>query len=193
MKVLLKLVVLAAIASIPALQPPSTHGAEHAYVGSKKCRPCHIKEYRAWANTKMASALDILKPGQREDVKESHGLDPNKDYSTDSTCLPCHTTGYGKQGGFVDMKTTPDLAGIGCEMCHGPGGTYVADEYMSLKNKNYKKADLLAVGLAEVGEQTCIGQCHNENNPTNPNENFDYATRKNDGIHQIFPLKYKHE
>jgi hypothetical protein len=193
MKLLWKLAALAAVASIPFLQTPRTHGAEHDYIGSKKCRPCHIKEYRSWADTKMASALDSLKPGQRTDVKESHGLDPNKDYSTDETCLPCHTTGYGKPGGFVDIKTTPDLAGIGCEMCHGPGGTYVADEYMSLKNKNYKRADLLAVGLMDVDEQTCIGQCHNENNPTNPSEQFDYATRKNDGIHQIYPLKYNHE
>jgi hypothetical protein len=187
-------VVVAGItAVIPFLTVASTKGAEHAFIGNRKCRACHIKEYRSWEETKMAKALDILKPGQRAEAKTAAGLDPNKDYSSDAKCLPCHTTGHGKEGGFVDVESTPNHVGVGCEMCHGAGGTYVQDQYMSLKNKNYKKAELLAVGLMDVTAETCTGQCHNENNPTNPDEVFDYETKKNEGIHEIFPLKYEHE
>jgi hypothetical protein len=195
MKKLLKLAVLSAAAAslIPVLSVTTTKGAEHAFIGNRKCRTCHIKEYRSWEGTKMAKALDILKPGQGKEAKTAARLDPDKDYSTDAECLPCHTTGYGKEGGFVDVESTPNHVGVGCEMCHGAGGTYVQDQYMSLKNKNYKRADLLAVGLMVVTEATCVDQCHNENNPTNPNEDFDYETRKTEGIHEIFPLKYEHE
>jgi hypothetical protein len=196
MKDLVKLAVAVAVtvALIPLLPAVSTKGAEHSFLGNRKCRTCHIKEYRSWEGTKMAKALDILKPGQRAEAKTAAGLDPDKDYSKDAKCLPCHTTGHGKDGGFVDVESTPNHVGVGCEMCHGAGGTYVQDQYMSLKNKNYKKAELVAVGLVgEITAETCTGQCHNENNPTNPDEVFDYETRKNEGIHEIFPLKYEHE
>jgi hypothetical protein len=194
MRYLLKLAaVVVAVALIPLLPAASTKGAEHSFVGNKKCRTCHIKEFRSWSETKMAKALDILEPGQRKEAKTAAGLDPDKDYSTDAECLPCHVTGYGKEGGFVDVESTPNHVGVGCEMCHGAGGSYVQDQYMTLKNKNYKKADLLAVGLMDVTAETCMGQCHNENNPTNPDEAFDYETRKNEGIHENYPLKYKHE
>jgi Cytochrome c554 and c-prime len=184
------LIVVAALgASLAALAAEG----EHAYVGSQKCKACHIKEYKSWSETKMANAIDILKPGGAADAKKAAGLDPAKDYTHDKTCLPCHTTGYGKTGGFVDMETTPALAGVGCEMCHGPGGTYTQKQYMSLQNKAYKKADLVAVGLvAEVGAAQCTG-CHNEKNPAAPKPyKFDYAAKKDQGMHENFPLKYPH-
>lgn len=166
---------------------------EHAYIGSKKCMTCHIKEYKSWSETKMAKAMDTLKPGAAVEAKKAAGLDPTKDYTQDKTCLPCHTTGYGKPGGFVDMATTPTLAGVGCEMCHGPGGTYTGKQYMSLQNKEYKKAEVVAVGLvAEVGAAQCTG-CHNDKNPAAPKPyKFDYAAQKDKGMHEKFPLKYQH-
>ena len=192
---LLKYALVVAVAAAACLLFSNAKAAEHAYIGSKKCRVCHIKEYRSWTETKMAKAFDILKPGQRKDIKLEHGLDPDKDYTKDATCLPCHTTGYGKPGGFADIESTPDLVGVGCEMCHGAGGTYVQDQYMSLKNKNYKKAELVAVGLiGEITAETCVDSCHNPDNPTagDPYE-FKFEERKDEGLHEMFPLKYKHE
>jgi len=166
---------------------------ENAYVGSKKCKMCHIKEWNSWSGTKMAKAFDQLKPGASAEAKKAAGLDPAKDYTTDATCLPCHTTGYGHQGGFVDMEKTPDLAGVGCETCHGPGGTYVQNPYMSLSNKEFKRADLEAVGLvASITETQCV-TCHNTKSPfVGDDYVFDFAKRKDQGTHEKFPLKYQH-
>ncbi|MCP4662052.1 MAG: hypothetical protein GY856_42155 [bacterium] len=162
----------------------------HAYVGNKNCKKCHLKQFKSWAETAMAKTFDTLKPGAAAEAKKAAGLDPYKDYSTDPHCLGCHTVGYGKKGGFVDIATTPNHVGAGCEMCHGPGGTYVQVQYMSLKNKEYKKADLVAVGLVDkVGEAQCVF-CHNHKSPTRGE--LDYATEGQEGIHELFPLRYYH-
>ncbi len=167
--------------------------AQHAYAGSKSCKKCHLKEWKSWAETTMAQAFDILAPGVRAEEKKAADLDPDKDYTTDATCVRCHTTGYGEPGGFVDLATTPELAGVGCESCHGPGGTYIQDQYMSLKNKEYKKAEVVAVGMvAEVGAEQCTG-CHNAESPfVAEGFVFDFAANREQGTHEQFPLKYQH-
>ena len=166
---------------------------EHEFVGVKNCKKCHLKEWKSWSLTQMAQAYETLKPGIAVEAKTSAGLDPEQDYTQDDNCIACHVTGYGKPGGFVDFETTPDLAGVGCESCHGPGGTYTQDEFMSLKNKEYKLADLVAVGLVEkVSAEQCTG-CHNSESPfVIEGYVFDFESTKDKGMHESFPLKYSH-
>lgn len=166
---------------------------EHAYIGSKKCKKCHLKQYKSWAETKMANAFELLKPGGDIEEKTAAGLDPEKDYTTDEKCLPCHVTGYGQDGGFVDIETTPNLAGVGCEMCHGAGGTYSQDQYMSTKNKKYIKANIVAVGMVDtVSEDQCV-VCHNTDSPfVGDDYVFDFEKRRSDGSHKNFELKHEH-
>jgi hypothetical protein len=154
---------------------------------------CHLKEWKSWSRTRMAKSFGMLKPDVRPTAKKAAGLDPAKDYTKDKTCLACHATGLGKPGGFVDFETTPDLAGVGCEVCHGPGGTYLQDQYMTLKNKEYKKEQLVAVGLVgEITEERCR-TCHNTDSPVIGDDYvFDFELRKLSGMHEIFPLKYQH-
>ena len=42
---------------------------EHAYIGAKKCKMCHLKEYNSWAETKMAKSFELLKPGVGADAE----------------------------------------------------------------------------------------------------------------------------
>lgn len=167
--------------------------SQHDYVGSQQCRKCHIKEFRSWEQTKMANVFDLLKPGARAEQKVAAGLDPDKNYSKDAECLPCHTVGYGKPGGFVDLDTTPKHAGVGCEMCHGPGGTYIKDGYMTLKNKEYKRDELVAVGLVDTISAEQCTSCHNEESPfVEEGFVFDFDGQIELGMHEKYPLKYEH-
>jgi hypothetical protein len=164
---------------------------DHAYVGTKDCKKCHIKQWKSWSETKMANAFDTLKPGVVAERKTELGLDPDQDYTTDENCVKCHVTGLGAEGGFVSEADTPELVGIGCEVCHGPGGTYTQDGNMTLKNKEYKKADLVAVGLVDtVNEAQCV-VCHNEDVPIE-GYTFDFEAKKAEGTHESYELKYAH-
>lgn len=190
----LRYAVILVVAAVGSFGYGSAAGAEeHAYVGNKKCKICHLKEWKSWSETKMAKAFDLLKPGERADAKKTAGLDPGKDYTKDTTCLPCHATGYGEEGGFVDIETTPKHSGVGCEMCHGAGGTYIQAQYMSLKNKEYQKDDIVKVGMVgEITMEQCV-TCHNTESPfVGDNYVFDFEMNKEKGTHQKFPLKYKH-
>ena len=185
------LVCLLTLALLVSFGYVSAVGAEeHSYTGSKKCKMCHMKEWKSWAETKMAQTFDVLKPGERAEAKQKAGLDPEKDYTTDETCVACHVTGFGTPGGFVDITSTPELAGVGCEVCHGPGGTYTKSEYMSLKNKNYKKADVVAVGMVDTVSESQCTVCHNTDNPLVGDDYvFDFEAKKEQGTHAKFPLK----
>lgn len=167
---------------------------EFSYVGTKNCKKCHLKEWKSWSQTGMAQTYDKLKPGTAAEAKVAAGLDPQTDYTTDENCVRCHVTGYGKPGGFVDIETTPDLAGVGCEMCHGPGGTYTQDDKMSLKNKEYKRSEIVAAGMVEkVSADQCVG-CHNPESPfVVEGYVFDFEEQKTQGTHESYPLKYNHD
>ncbi len=172
----------------------------YSYVGSKKCKKCHIKQHKSWAKTRMANALDILKPGKSKEMKEKFHLDANKDYSTDPACLRCHTTGFGQQGGYAvpdpadkkSVRAAKKLAGVGCESCHGPGSEYVKvfDEILKSK-RTYKVEELYAVGLRKIDASVCL-TCHNDESPTvEKGDTFDYEKRKEDGTHEHLPLKQR--
>ncbi len=160
------------------------------YTGAGRCRPCHLQQAKSWEQTKMAKAFELLKPGVAAEVKRAHNIDPTKDYTGDPNCVSCHVTGYGQPGGFVSAEKTPNLAGVQCEVCHGPGGRYVKPGLMSLQNKEYKRSVLVAAGLVVPSAETCK-QCHNKKSPFY--QPFDFVARVHQGIHAHEPLKYKHD
>lgn len=164
-----------------------------SFVGAKKCRACHLKQFQTWEQTRMAKSFELLKAGAHADAKTKMKVDPQKDYTHDEKCLPCHTTGYGKPGGFVSVEKTPELVGVQCESCHGAGGEYLKEGFMTLKNKDYKRADLLKAGLVVPTAETCTSQCHNPKSPFVTKDSvFNFEERKKKGTHEHIPLKYTH-
>lgn len=120
-KNLFRAVLLAAI--LPMTAP--TQGAE--YVGVKVCSKCHYDQGDAWKLTAHAKAFESLKPGVKAVAKTKAKLDPATDYSANKDCLVCHVTGLGEPGGYradMDAESAKQLAGVGCEACHGAGGAY---------------------------------------------------------------------
>ena len=101
------LIVLLAAVAAQAQQEPS-------YVGSARCGECHDEQYEFYTkNSKKARSWHSVERMQRK-------LTPAELES----CYDCHTTGHGRSGGFVSHETTPQLADVGCETCHGPGGRH---------------------------------------------------------------------
>jgi len=124
------------------LLPTTAH-----YVGSATCQSCHPGEHGTWAKQPHARASAVILA---------------KGKGADADCLRCHTTGYGLPGGFPKdgaLAKHPDLAAVGCESCHGPGGDHV-------KPDAPKRGTILSLGDKC---DTCVvlqicGSCHDDAN-----------------------------
>ena len=112
--------------------------ADATYLGVKKCKSCHFKEYKGWKKMKHAKAWDNLPEADRKKAK----------------CVGCHVTGIGRPGGFVDEEKTPKLTGVQCESCHGPGSAHAKAADDDKEEAEIKKA------INKVPQNTCI-KCHN--------------------------------
>ena len=168
------------------------------YIGAKKCKACHIKWYKAWEKTAMANSFENLKPNVKAEEKKKAGLDPAKDYTTDAKCLKCHTTGYGKPGGFKNMTETPKLVNVQCEACHGPGSNYKAvmkKNKKTWKETGYTSDELKSIGLIipSEDEKGCL-VCHGGDSPFSEKVDAKYKFNFKERLektHKHFPLKYK--
>ncbi len=96
----------------------SSFAAGKLYVGPEVCKECHEDEYISFKKyaKKNHSYESILK--MKAGLREEEFLE----------CLVCHTTGYGRPGGFVSEEKTPHLKEVSCETCHGPGSVHAESE-----------------------------------------------------------------
>ena len=85
-------------------------GEEAVYVGMGKCKSCHPEHVETYSEWKYAKNFRIL---------EMRGKDH------DPECLRCHTTGYGRVGGFKSVEATPHMKNVQCEACHGPASLHL--------------------------------------------------------------------
>ena len=177
----------------PTATPPAAPRWKDAFVGPATCKTCHFKEAKAWAKTPLAKSMDSLRPTAAADAvrfekKKRAGLDPARDYSTDATCLACHTTGHGGEGGYpADPSATPAataraaaMGSVSCESCHGPGARYAkfkSDTLAASPDGKIAIADLTPLGLVRPDAAVCA-TCHNERNPTHADDKFDYETAR---------------
>ncbi len=195
------------IAPANALQEPAAEVKKKVptYVGSMACRKCHGDQHKSWKKTKMAKVFDLLKPGERAEAKTKAGLDPTKDYTRDETCLPCHTTGWGKPGGYKippkgdtpeakkAQKAAAAMEGVQCESCHGPASHAV--DYKK-KNAEYKWDDVVKAesisGMLYPDEKMCTN-CHNTTSPfVDKDYKFEFEKRKEEGTHQHYKMESDH-
>ena len=116
----------------------SAWATEKIYIGSAVCAECHEKEYNSFTSfsKKAHSFASILKLKKGLTEAEFKG------------CFACHTTGYGRPGGFSSLEETPELSNLGCESCHGPG---------SLHQKSEDPEDI----IRKIGIELCT-DCHNQ-------------------------------
>lgn len=128
-----------AMASNPFAQSrPETTGA---FTGSERCGSCHEEAYAIWKKSRHAHAFDIL-------VDENQNFNPR--------CVGCHTIGFGKPSGFVNVRSTPGLVHVGCESCHGPSRDH---------------PDVIEAGFGRATSTGCV-TCHTKDN----SPEFDPAT-----------------
>ena len=103
------------------------------YAGEEQCKTCHVAEHKKWFDSQHAIAYEEL-----EGVNKAF----------DPACIVCHTVGFGKPGGFVDMSLTPHLLNVQCENCHGAAKAHAESMGKEpVTNHNWPK------------EKIC-GQCH---------------------------------
>jgi hypothetical protein len=72
-------------AAPPGLAPVDLGAAAVGFVGADVCKQCHSAAHAAWLTTKHHDALRFL-----AEVKQDRN----------PQCLPCHTVGFGKPGGY---------------------------------------------------------------------------------------------
>jgi hypothetical protein len=95
-------------------------GPAPSYAGSQFCLDCHRSTHAAVMDTAHTRAFTnssfVMQGGQ-----------------TNSSCLACHTVGYGLPTGFPATNQngastfSTRLAGVQCENCHGPAGRHAAN------------------------------------------------------------------
>ena len=116
-----------------ALNAPLIYsGKSGKFVGSEQCGICHSEISASWRKTAHATSIESLKKTGQENLP---------------ACVKCHVTGYELDGGFIDYDLTPEMAGVQCESCHGPGSGHVANP---------------AAGMTKNGGAELCRQCHTE-------------------------------
>lgn len=111
-KIILCVVLLSCSVVVSMVAVDAEPSPDAAYQSIENCKMCHSDKFEQWSGMGHARAYDLLIAVGKQNSPE---------------CLPCHTTGYGKKGGYVDEATTPDLKNVQCESCHGPGENHMGD------------------------------------------------------------------
>jgi len=128
-------------------------GPQANYGGSQSCVACHSPLVHSEAATQHAAAF-------------SDPFFASEGGLTNRSCWVCHSVGLNAPTGFVNKKTTPNLAGVQCENCHGPAALHAANPL-----------DPTARPRVEIAATVC-GGCHQGfNQPTFPEwQSSEHAT-----------------
>ncbi len=131
---------------------------EFEYIGAAKCKTCHNKpakgaQYKQWAESKHAHAMESLKG----------------DEASDPACLACHSTAGAVDENLIATLTVKE--GVSCESCHGPGSAYKSNTVMKSREKSMEK------GLILPTKEVCLA-CHNDKSPHYKGFNYEEYLEK---------------
>ena len=159
-----------------ATKVPAAGTAKAAdYIGTAKCKMCHMKQHKAWLETKHASALVNLQkadPKVTAEMSAKFKIELKGTAAQTDGCVGCHVTGFHLTGGYpaADSAKTAAVSNVACEACHGPGSLHAAAPTAE-KKKFIAKA---------VGAAMCM-QCHTP--ALSPN--FKYEEYVKRGVHVV--------
>jgi hypothetical protein len=145
------------------------------YVGTNKCKMCHIKQHKAWAETRHAKAwMGLVQADSNVAAERAAAMKVEMTGVPTATdgCVSCHVTGFHLAGGYpqADSTKTANVANVTCEACHGPGSLHVSAA-MADKKKFINKA---------VTAKMCM-QCHTAT--ASPNFKFEEYVKR--GVHTV--------
>ncbi len=154
------------------------------YVGDAVCGTCHPTELAAlkagW-HAKALAPLATAARGHWSVPKHKRGVVGLRK----PQCLRCHVTGYGKPGGFPHAAPADPLrhpmAGVGCEMCHGPGKAHADDP------KRPRAIARLGGTCNECNVLPICRLCHDDRN----SPHFDYKAALPKASHPVGKAKTK--
>ncbi|HCY86400.1 MAG TPA: cytochrome C [Desulfobacteraceae bacterium] len=147
--------IISAVGLALTMDNAGANAGENAYVGSAACKECHQEQYDNFmAHSKKANSFSSIKKMEKKLTPEEY-----------QECFECHTTGYGKPGGFISEKQTPQVKDAGCEVCHGPGSLHI------------ESGDPEDIKL-DMGLENCR-TCHNQERV----EDFDFKPLMYGGAH----------
>lgn len=158
-----------------ATKVPAASVAGADYLGANKCRMCHMKQAKAWAETPHAKALSLLTTADPKVVAEIAAklkVEVKGPADKSEACIGCHVTGFQLAGGYpgADSTKTEQLSNVTCEACHGPGG----------KHTTAPAAEKKKFIAGAVSEAMCRS-CHTpEMSPK-----FNYEEYKKKGVHTV--------
>ncbi len=136
------------------------------YVGSDACHDCHLPQSEHWSETRHAEAWETLEETDR--LRES-------------TCIPCHVTGFTGHEYVPERLVGYDSRGVGCEACHGPGEVHIMyQEYIiyGTLTDEVRGEDLEDPIILRPSEDVCLA-CH----VAPYDEGWMYATKMNRILH----------
>ena len=144
---------------------PMAEQVRQKYTGANSCRGCHGEVFSRWIETKHAHAMHALE-------EKSKQFDPE--------CVRCHSTGFRKPSGFINLNVNPELANVQCEQCHGAGNLHVL--FRQKGETEVSKLGSVALERArnygKVRVTTCL-QCHT----VERDDDFSYREGDLTGIH----------
>lgn len=152
-----------------AKETPTLMRGPFQYVGAKVCQECHEDAvgdyddgaYGVWKGHFHSSAYKTLsKSYTREIAQRARGID---DPTTDWRCVKCHVTALGAAASQIGPGYD-EAEGVGCEVCHGPGGSY-AEEDHGPDVANREAMGFRVLRNLDDRREVCTS-CHNTASPT---------------------------